>query len=424
MPLMKFARLSLLLLIASCTAEPPPPAAPPPTKVGVVTLQAESVALTTELVGRTTPYLMSEVRPQVTGIVKQRLFEEGTLVKAGDVLYQIEPAPFQATVNEAQAALTNAQATVVAARLKSERYADLVKIEAVARQDADDAQATYRQSVANVAQQKAALESAQIQLRFTRITAPISGRIGRSTVTAGALVSANQTDALATIRALDPMYVDMNQSSASLLRLKRMLGSGQVDPGATAVSLRLEDGSIYSHAGEMKFAEVAVDQETGSVTLRATFPNPDEVLLPGMYVQSIVNEAIEPRGILAPQQGIARDAKGNAVALVVDAENKVVQRAVETTRAIGNAWLIAKGLAAGDRLIVEGVEKTRVGAVVEPLDVSKTFAGARPATQADGTPAASASGDRPGAGATAAPATAQTAAPAAASATSAPAGKN
>jgi len=410
MPLMKFAPLFLLLSIAACTSEPPPPAAPPPTKVGVITLQAEPVALTTELVGRTTPYLMSEVRPQVAGIVKARLFEEGSLVKAGDVLYQIEPAPFQATVNEAQAALANAQATVAAARLKSERFADLVKIDAVARQDADDAQATYRQSVANVAQQKAALESAQIQLRFTKITAPISGRIGRSAVTAGALVGVNQTDALATIRALDPVYVDMNQSSASLLRLKRMLGSGQVDPGATEVSLRLEDGTIYGHTGQLKFSEVAVDQETGSVTLRATFPNPEEVLLPGMYVQAIVNEAVEPRGILAPQQGIMRDAKGNALALVVDADNKVAQRAVDTSRAIGNTWLIAKGLAAGDRLIVEGVEKTRAGAVVEPLDVSKTFAGAKPGAAAGEQPATPAT-DSPSAASAAKPAAASSATP-------------
>lgn len=370
---MKFARLLILLLIVSCTSEPPP-AAPPPVKVSVVVLQTQPVALTTELVGRTTPYLMSEVRPQVTGIIKQRRFEEGSLVKAGEVLYEIEPAAFQSTVNEARAALANAQATVAAAKLRSERFADLVSIEAVARQDADDATATYRQAVASVAQQKAALESAQIQLQFTKITAPISGRIGRSAVTPGALVGANQADALAVIRALDPMYVDMNQSSAALLRLKRQLGSGQLDPGATDVSLRLEDGSIYMHVGQMKFSEVAVDQETGSVTLRATFPNPEEELLPGMYVQSIVNEAMEPRGLLVPQQGVMRDPKGGGVALVVDAENKVVQRNVVTSRAMGNQWLIAKGLSEGDRLIVEGVEKTRAGAVVEPIDVSEQFA--------------------------------------------------
>jgi len=378
--LMKFARLFLLLLLVSCSSEAPEPTAPPAVKVSVVVLQPQAVALSSELVGRTTPYLMSEVRPQVAGIVKRRAFEEGSLVKAGDLLYEIEPAPFQATVNEAQAALANAQATVSAARLKAERLGELATIEAVSRQDADDARATYRQAVATVAQQKAALESAQIQLRFTRVTAPISGRIGRSVVTQGALVAANQTDALAVIRALDPIYVDMNQSSAALLRLKRQLGSGMLDPGATEVSLRLEDGSIYAHAGEMKFSEVAVDERTGSVTLRATFPNPDGLLLPGMYVQSIVSEAVEPQGILVPQQGIARDVKGNGVALVVDAQNKVEQRSVVTSRALGNQWLIESGLKAGDRLIVEGVEKTRAGAVVEPIDMSEKFRAARVAT--------------------------------------------
>ena len=378
--LMKFARLFLLLLLVSCSSEAPEPTAPPAVKVSVVVLQPQAVALSSELVGRTTPYLMSEVRPQVAGIVKRRAFEEGSLVKAGDLLYEIEPAPFQATVNEAQAALANAQATVSAARLKAERLGELSAIEAVSRQDADDARATYRQAVATVAQQKAALESAQIQLRFTRVTAPISGRIGRSAVTQGALVAANQTDALAVIRALDPIYVDMNQSSAALLRLKRQLGSGMLEPGATEVSLRLEDGSIYAHAGEMKFSEVAVDEPTGSVTLRATFPNPDGLLLPGMYVQSIVSEAVEPQGILVPQQGIARDVKGNGVALVVDAQNKVEQRSVVTSRALGNQWLIESGLKAGDRLIVEGVEKTRAGAVVEPIDMSEKFRAARVAT--------------------------------------------
>lgn len=378
--LMKFARLFLLLLIVSCSSEAPEPTAPPPVKVSVVVLQRQAVTLSTELVGRTTPYLMSEVRPQVAGIVKRRAFEEGSLVKAGDLLYEIEPAPFQATVNEAQAALSNAQATVSATRLKAERLGELVSIEAVSRQDADDARALYRQAVATVAQQKAALESAQIQLRFTKVTAPISGRIGRSAVTQGALVAANQTDALAVIRALDPMYVDMNQSSAALLRLKRQLGSGRLDPGATEVSLRLEDGSIYAHTGEMKFSEVAVDEQTGSVTLRATFPNPEGLLLPGMYVQSIVSEAVEPQGILVPQQGIARDVKGNGVALVVDAQNKVEQRSVVTSRALGNQWLIESGLKAGDRLIVEGVEKTRAGAVVEPIDMSEKFRSAQVAT--------------------------------------------
>jgi len=383
--LMKFARLFLLLLIVSCSSEAPEPTAPPPVKVSIVVLQPQAVTLSTELVGRTTPYLMSEVRPQVSGIVKRRAFEEGSLVKAGDLLYEIEPAPFQATVNEARASLANAQAIVSSTRLKADRLGELVAIEAVSRQDADDARATYRQAVAAVAQQKASLESAQIQLRFTKVTAPISGRIGRSAVTQGALVAANQTDALAVIRALDPIYVDMNQSSAALLKLKQQLGSGKLDPGARQVSLRLEDGSIYAHAGEMNFSEVAVDQETGSVTLRATFPNPDGLLLPGMYVQSIVNEAVEPQGLLVPQQGIARDVKGNGVALVVDAQNKVEQRSVVTSRALGNQWLIASGLEAGDRVVVEGVEKTRAGAVVEPIDVSAKFRSTPGATPEEST---------------------------------------
>ena len=348
--------LALPLALAACKKPPPPP--PPPPEVGVVTLREEPVTLTAELPGRTTGFETSDVRPQVNGIIKARLFSEGSDVRAGQVLYQIDPAPYRAALDQARGQLANAQANVVTARLKAQRYADLVKINAVSKQDADDAQAAYGQAAANVQQYAAAVQSARINLGYTSVTAPISGRIGRALVTAGALVASQQTTALATIQRLDPIYVDLVQSADDVLRLKRDLAKGQLS-GAGAdsarVRLTLSDGSAYPQEGVLKLSEAQVDQTTGSVTLRAIFPNPNKLLLPGMFVRAQIIEGVDNTGILAPQPGITRDPKGNATAMVVDAQGKAEARSVVTGQAFGDKWLIVSGLKAGDRLITEGL---------------------------------------------------------------------
>jgi membrane fusion protein (multidrug efflux system) len=367
--------MKTLSLIAACAllAACSPSAAPPPrgpVEVGFATLKTQAVPLQAELSGRTVSSLESDVRPQVAGIVKARRFEEGAQVKAGQVLYELDPALYQAAADQAQAALANAQAAVSSAKLKSERYADLEKIEGVSKQDADDARVAYEQALASVAAQKAAAATARINLEYTSIRAPISGRIGKSSVTPGALVTASQTTALATIRALDPIYVDLTQSSAALLQLRKALAGGHVGAGSADVRLKLEDGSDYASTGTLKFAEVSVDESTGTVTLRAQFPNPDGLLLPGMYVRAELDQAVDANGILAPQQGLTRDAQGNATALVVDGTGHVQSRTATTARAIGDKWLVTQGLAAGDRVIVEGVNKVRVGDAVKGVEVS------------------------------------------------------
>lgn len=338
-------------------------------EVGVVTLRGQSVTLSSELTGRVNATMTSDVRPQVDGIIKQRLFTEGAEVKAGQALYQIDPASYQASYDQAAAQLKNAQATVQSTRLKSQRYAALVKENGVSKQDADDAKAAYLQAVASVAQYQAALETARINLGYTQVRAPIAGRIGISSVTPGALVTAGQTDALATIRALDPIYVDLTQSSAQLLKLRRQQAALQRG-AVTPVAIKLEDGTSYAHAGKLELTEVAVDEATGSVTLRAVFPNPEHELLPGMYIHATVDNGVDPKAILAPQQGITRNAKGEATALVVDEQNKVAQRTVSAERVVGSNWLIGSGLNEGDRLIVEGTSKVTIGAAVKPVEVS------------------------------------------------------
>lgn len=329
------------------------------------------MTLDSELNGRTTAAMVSDVRPQVDGIIQKRLFTEGSDVKAGQVLYQIDPTSYQAAYDEAAAALKNAQASVRAAKLKAERYARLVKVEGVSQQDADDAQTSYEEYLATVAEKQAALKTAQINLAYTQIKAPISGRIGISSVTPGALVTASQTTALATIRQLDPMYVDLTQSSRELLELRRLQKSAQ-----STVSLTLENGETYASPGKLQLSEVSVDESTGSVTLRAVFPNAEHILLPGMYVRAAVENGTDPAAILAPQQGITRDARGNATALVVNDQQQVEQRQVVTARAIGNRWLVSSGLNAGDRLIIEGTNKVSVGDTVKAMETTAATAGA------------------------------------------------
>lgn len=374
--------LATAVLLGACSQKQPE-VARATVEVGVVTLKTEPVALQTELAGRTTAALSSEVRPQVTGIVKTRNFEEGVLVKAGQVLYQIDPASYQAAVDEAQAALGSSEAAVSAAKLKDARYAELLDIEGVSKQDADDAHTAAQQAVAAVAQKKAALATARINLDYTQVRAPIAGRIGKSSVTPGALVTASQTTALATIRALDPIYVDLTQSSGALLQLRRTLASGDLQAASADVQLKLEDGSVYPRKGRLKFAEIAVDEATGSVTLRAQFPNPDGLLLPGMYVRAQFDEAVDPKAILAPQQGITHDAKGEATAFVVNGEGKVEQRTVTTQRTVGDTWLVSSGLVGGDRLIVQGVSKVKAGDTVRVVAVDAT-----PPSQAASAPTA------------------------------------
>jgi membrane fusion protein, multidrug efflux system len=353
---------------SSPAAQAPPPQMPP-TDVGVVTLKPESVTLQTELAGRTSASLTSDVRPQVSGIIKARRFDEGAQVKAGQVLYEIDAAMYRAAYAEAAANLASARASLEAARLKNERFANLAKIEGVSKQEADDARAAFELAGTAVAQKQASLEVSRINLDYTQIKAPITGRIGKSAVTAGALVTANQPQPLATIRALDPIYVDLTEPSEVRLRLRAQLGAGTLQAGSTKVKLKLGDGTLYGKDGTLEFAEVAVDEATGSVTLRATFPNPDGTLLPGMYVRAVLDQAVDTTAILAPQQGITHDAKGNASALVVGAGDKVEPRTLVADRAIGDRWLVTSGLASGDRLIIEGLNKVGPGMPVHPTEI-------------------------------------------------------
>ncbi len=355
--------------LAACGKHAGPPQMGPPS-VGYVVVASQPVTLTSELPGRTSPFLTSDVRPQVNGIIKARSFVEGGDVKQGQALYQIDPAPYKAAYDQSTAQLLNAQANLATLKIKAERYADLVKINAVAKQDYDDANAAYKQAAATVAQNKASVEAARINLDYTKVSAPISGRIGRSMVTPGALVTSGQTTALATIQTLDPIYVDVSQSADQLLALKRAIAGGQLTgagPQSAKVKLLLQDGTPYPVDGTLKFSEVTVDQTTGSVTLRAVFPNPNKMLLPGLYVRAVIVEGTQPNGVLAPQQAVSRNEKGQATAFVVDAQNKAEQRILKTGQAVGDAWLVIDGLKPGDKLITEGLLNVKPGAQVRPV---------------------------------------------------------
>lgn len=340
-------------------------------EVSVITITPQHVKLTTFLAGRTTAHLVAEVRPQVGGIVQQRLFQEGGDVKAGQVLYQIDPATYQAAYDNARAALAKAEANALPAKLKAERYESLVKVGSLSKQENDEAQAAYQQSLAEVAAAKAALETARINLSYTRVTAPIAGRIGKSAVTPGALVTASQATALATVQQIDPIYVDVTQSSAELLQLKRNLANGTIrkagDDGAN-IKLFYEDGSPYPIEGVLQFSDITVDQTTGVVTLRALFPNPQHDLLPGLYVRALLEEGVEENAILVPQGAVSRNAKGDPWVLLVKDDNTVEQRQIRVERASGGDWLVNEGLQAGDRVIVEGLQKVRPGARVRAVE--------------------------------------------------------
>lgn len=341
-------------------------------EVNVITLKPQTITLNTQLPGRTSAYRVAEVRPQVGGIVIKRLFQEGSDVKYGQTLYQIDPASYEAALDSAKATQEKAKATEATARIKAERYRDLIQNKGVSQQDYDDAEATWKQAVADIASAKAAVETARINLDYTKVKAPISGRIGKSAVTEGALVTAQQTTALTTIQQLDPLYVDVSQSSSDLLKLKKAMADGKLEstgPQEAKVRLLLDDNSYYTESGTLQFSDVTVDSGTGSVTVRAIFNNHQQQLLPGMFVRAELSEASVNDALLIPQLAVSHDPKGNATVMLVNAEGKIEQRAFETERTVNNAWLVSSGLKAGDHVLVNGSQKVQPGMQVNVKEV-------------------------------------------------------
>jgi membrane fusion protein (multidrug efflux system) len=372
------------LLLTGC-GKPPPPAASGPggvPEVGYIKVEARPETLSTELTGRVTSSRTAEIRPQVGGIIQERTFQEGSQIAAGQVLYRIDPALFQAALDNAQAILTRSRATLERARLRAERKANLTKTKAVSQDEYDDAEAQLKEAMGNLAANEAAVETARINLDFTKVTSPIAGRIGRSAVTQGALVTANQPLALATVQQLDPIYVDITRSNRQMLQLRRALEDGRLQRTGdkqAKVTLTLEDGRTYAQSGRLEFSEVTVDRGTGAVTLRASFPNPDKVLLPGMFVRAKVEEGVRPDAILVPQKGVQRNRLGQPTALVLSADDKVEQRVLTIDRAVGNQWLVDSGLKPGERLIVEGTMKVKPGDPARGVDINAKADPAAPA---------------------------------------------
>lgn len=360
------AGLVLLLLSPGC-AKKAPKSSPPAAEAGYVTLKTEAAPLEIELSGRTTAYETSDVRPQVSGLIQARRFTEGAVVRQGQTLYEIDPSLYRASVAQAQANLANAEANRAAAEAKAARYKPLVAIEAVSKQDYTDAVAAARQAAATVQQTRAALQTAQINLNFTRVPAPIGGLVGRSLATTGALVTSGQSAPLTTISRLDPIFVDIQQSSSDLVTLRNRLASGGALPSGSAVQLLLEDGSVYPQLGRVEFTEPLVDPSTGTVTLRARFANPHNLLLPGMFVRARLTQLTVKTAILAPQQAVSRTPRGDATVLVIGADNRAVLRQIKTERSVGDKWLVTDGLTAGDRVITEGLIHIRPGQLVRPV---------------------------------------------------------
>jgi membrane fusion protein (multidrug efflux system) len=376
--------VALTGLLAACGAKQQGgmPKMPPP-EVTVVTLKQQPVDLRRELPGRVSARLVAEVRPQVSGLVRKMMFTEGAQVKAGQVLYQLDDATYRAAYNSADADQQRADAALQAARLAANRGTELSKSKLISAQDNDNLQSTFKQAEAQVAAARASVESNRVNLAYARVTSPISGRIGKSAVTEGALVVASQAQPLATVQQLDQVYVDVTQSSGEWLQLRRDLGGGDAGKVSRAASITLEDGSHYAHDGVLQFSDVTVDQNTGSFLLRVLVPNPESLLMPGMYVKATISEGQLESGLLAPQQGVTRDPKGNATAMVVGADNKVEMRNVSVSRTVGDQWLVSDGLKAGDRVIVEGLQKIQPGVPVRPAE-----AGAAPAAAAAPVPGA------------------------------------
>ena len=378
---MVLAALWSILSLWGCESGQSKETAPTPIpEVATVTIEPRQVELSTELPGRTSAFLMAEIRPRVNGIIEKRLFREGADVKAGDLLYQIDPVPFQIAYDSAKATLGKAQANLPSIRSRAERYKELLEVKAVSPQDYEDAVAAVEQAKAEIEFCKTAVEAAHINLSYTRVTAPISGRIGRSSVTDGAIVTAYQPTSLSTIQQMDPIYVDVTQSSAELLRLKRDLQTGELTAdgkNGKKVRILLEDGTPYPLEGQLQFRDVTVDPATGSFTLRIVVPNPHNLLLPGMFVRAVVQEGIAENAIMAPQQGVNRTPKGEPVALIVDEKSVVRQRMLTLNRAIGDEWLVASGLSGGERVIVEGMLSVRPGATVKAVSLESHQADAK-----------------------------------------------
>lgn len=353
--------------------------APPAPEVAVITIQPENVPISTQLPGRTTPYLIAEIRPQVGGIIQKRAFIEGTEVQQGELLYQIDPETYAAEVDSARAALARAEASVEAAQVRAERHDELAKIKAVSTQARDDMATAYKQAQAEVASGRAALKHAEINLKYTKVTSPIDGRIGRSTVTPGALVTANQANALATVQQLDPIYVDLTQSGTELRHLRRAAEEGRIQrntEGQLPVRLLFEDGTEYSHEGLLAFSEVTVDQNTGSVTLRAVFPNPEQRLLPGMYVRAHIDQGISEDAISLPHAAVSRNPRGTPLAMVVNQEDTIEARPLKLQRATGTSWIVTDGLDPGDRVVTEGLQHIAPGDKVRIVDADSPDADA------------------------------------------------
>lgn len=383
------AAASAALLLSACSRAKPEAPAPQSPEVAVVTVHRQAVPVSTELPGRTSAYLVAQVRARVDGIVLKREFKEGSEVKANQRLYQIDPAPSRAALDSATATLQNAQANVVAATALAERDKVLIKGNAISRQDLDNAVAAQGQAAAAVASGKAAVETARINLGYTDVVSPVTGRIGVSQVTEGAFVQASAATLMSTVQQIDPIYVDLNQSSLAGLQLRQDVASGKLKldgPGQAKVSLTLEDGKPYPQAGKLQFTDITVDPGTGSVTVRAIFPNPDGVLLPGMFVRARIDEGTDSSALLVPQVGVTHDAKGQATALVVGADDKVLLRHLQASRTLGDQWVVEGGLDDGERVIVSGLQTVQAGAVVRPVEAAAASAARKP-SPADGGPA-------------------------------------
>ncbi|EEG09793.1 efflux RND transporter periplasmic adaptor subunit [Pseudogulbenkiania ferrooxidans] len=370
--LVTVATLAAVAVLTGCgeKQQTPPPGAGQPQEVGVITVKQESLALSTELPGRLNPYRVSEVRARAAGIVLKQVFHEGSDVKQGELLFRIDPAPLQASLLSAEASLAKSEATLAQAKLQEGRYKELVAVNAVSKQDYDNAVAAVKQGLADVAAGKAAVQTAKLNLGYTSVTSPIPGRIGKAQVTEGALVGQNEPTLLATVQQLDPIYLDFTQSSSDMLRLRRAFDSGKLEsvaPGQAKVRLVLEDGTEYPLTGKLLFSDVTVDQSTGMVTLRAEFPNPKHELLPGMYARARLAQAVDKAALTIPQQALQRGQGGSASVMLVGADNKVVAQPVKAETAVGDKWVVTEGLKAGDKVIVQGLQKIRPGAPVKPV---------------------------------------------------------
>ncbi|WP_321527533.1 efflux RND transporter periplasmic adaptor subunit [Sedimenticola selenatireducens] len=382
---------ALVLTLAACNQESPPaPEEAPPVEVVAYTVESRQVPISSELTGRVVAAVTAEIRPQAGGIVRKRLFTEGSEVEAGQVLYEIDPTSSQTAVRDAEATLASAKVALATARAKAVRYRELVAIEAVSQESAEEVEAAYKQAIAAVDSSEANLEAARLSLSYANVTSPINGRIGRSSVSEGALVTANQTTALATVQQLDPVYLDATQSATEFLRIRRQFEQGKVklENGRPVVRLIKEDGSLYDPVGKLELDDAIVDETTGTVTVRAQFPNPNSELIPGMYGRIRLEGAVMQNALVVPQVAISRDVKGNALVYVIGENNRIEERTLTTGQTLGDQWIVESGLKAGERIVVEGLQKIRVGSVVSVAEETEETPATPPNSEAS-TPSAS-----------------------------------